>query len=68
MCVHHWILDSCDKGVCKKCGKVKDFSQPIERLTRKEVKLVNSFNNEFYLQGSISLDIVQGLRKEQWYR
>jgi len=68
MCVHHWMIDSCDKGVCKKCGKIKDFSQPPIRLTKAERSELRINNNEFYLQGSVSLDIMQGLRKELWYR
>uniref|UniRef100_A0A6H2A2F7 Uncharacterized protein n=1 Tax=viral metagenome TaxID=1070528 RepID=A0A6H2A2F7_9ZZZZ len=42
MCVHHRVIDYYDKGVCKKCGRKKDFSPPAERLTRKEIKLINT--------------------------
>jgi len=57
MCVHHWILDSCDKGICKKCGREKDFSQPLERLIKKEVKLIYDLGNaEYYMQGRIYLN------------
>ena len=24
-CVHHWLIDLCNKGVCKKCGATRDF-------------------------------------------
>ena len=52
MCVHHWEIDSHDKGVCKKCGEEKDFSQPVGRLTRKEFKFVNNLGKgEYYMQG-----------------
>ena len=62
MCVHHWILDSCDKGICKKCGKEKDFSRPLGRLTRKEVKLVRDLGNaEYYMQGALHINL-----NEQW--
>ena len=52
MCAHHWMVDSCDNGVCKKCGKEKNFSKPWERLTGKEVKLARDIGNaEYYMQG-----------------
>ena len=25
-CVHHWIIDAANLGVCKKCGQIKQFS------------------------------------------
>jgi hypothetical protein len=25
-CVHHWIIDAENRGVCKKCESVKQFS------------------------------------------
>ena len=25
-CIHHWIIDAANLGVCKKCGQVKQFS------------------------------------------
>jgi len=48
------VIDSLDKGGCKKCGKEKDFSQPLGRLVRKEIKLVHNLGNaEYYMQGSL---------------
>jgi len=45
------MIDSCDKGVCKKCGKIKDFSPKIV-LTKAEKKaLFLPFNHWFYSQG-----------------
>ena len=63
MCVHHWMLDSSSKGVCKICGEEKDFSQKIERLTRKEVKLINGFNDTFYLQGGSPRGFIKGINE-----
>ena len=25
-CIHYWIIDAANLGVCKKCGQVKQFS------------------------------------------
>ncbi len=33
-CVHHWIIDSNNVGRCIKCGAVKDFGKPLEKLSR----------------------------------
>ena len=51
MCVHHWMLDSRDRGACKKCGKKKDFSPPPIRLTYAEKCEHRKETNEYYLQG-----------------
>ncbi len=56
MCVHYWILDSSDKGVCKKCGIVKDFAPKIEITIREKRVIYHSFNDVFYRQGKIWLD------------
>ncbi len=29
-CVHHWLIDEKNLGVCKKCGVVKRFSSAWE--------------------------------------
>jgi hypothetical protein len=29
-CVHHWLIDEKNLGVCKKCGDVKRFSSAWE--------------------------------------
>lgn len=26
-CIHHWIIDSCNVGLCKYCGEVRDFEK-----------------------------------------
>lgn len=57
-CIHYWVLDSCDKGVCKKCGSIKDFSPPPERLTRLEKAETRKLNHDFYRQGRICLNIL----------
>lgn len=31
MCQHFWKIDSMNKGVCKDCGKVKDFQPGIDK-------------------------------------
>ena len=58
MCKHHWILNSTDKGVCKLCGKHKDFSPPPERLNRMELKHVRELctTNGYYMQGRFCVD------------
>lgn len=57
MCVHYWMIDSNERGVCKKCGKEKDFSEPLGRLTRKEVQLVHSLIfGEYYMQGTLRVN------------
>jgi len=51
------MLDSSDKGTCKLCGEKKDFSHPIERLTRKEVTLVRALGNKvYYMQSGFNID------------
>jgi len=25
-CIHHWLIDHMNLGVCKKCGSIKQFS------------------------------------------
>ena len=34
MCVHHWMIDSSNYGVCKKCKKTKDFNPGNNKLDR----------------------------------
>ena len=54
MCVHYWMLDSCDKGICKHCGEQRNFSPPTERLTRAErAETRIFFNHDYYWKGSI---------------
>ncbi len=56
MCVHYWILDTSNKGICKKCGKSKDFSEPPIILTKQEKREIKApFNDDFYKRGSICL-------------
>ena len=57
MCVHYWILDSSEKGTCKLCGKVRDFSPPPIKLTKLEKSEFRvPFNHDFYMQGRVCLD------------
>ena len=57
MCVHYWMLDSSDKGICKLCGKQKGFSPRPERLTKQEKREIEyPFNRDFYLQGNVCLN------------
>lgn len=57
MCVHYWVIDSSDKGVCKVCGEEKDFSPPPIKLVKAERwGLKKPFNHHFYRQGVIWLD------------
>ena len=37
-CIHHWVLDSKDIGVCKYCGNKRDF----RRLSRQSLRKVKS--------------------------
>jgi len=32
-CVHHWMIDGKNNGVCKKCGAVKQFPSSWSPLT-----------------------------------
>jgi len=36
-CTHYWVLDSKDIGVCKYCGKKRDF-RGLSRQSLKKVK------------------------------
>ena len=57
MCVHHWTIDSHDKGICKLCRENKDFSPPPIKLTKQEKREIKwPFNHDFYRQGSICLE------------
>lgn len=33
-CVHHWVLDTADTGVCRKCGRTRSFHVPQRRASR----------------------------------
>ena len=57
MCVHYWILDFSDKGICNKCGKEKDFSPPPVKFNRHEkMKVISLFEDDFYMKGKLWLD------------
>lgn len=57
MCVHYWMLNSSDKGVCKFCGEEKEFLSPLIRLTKLEKSEVKRpFNHDFYMKGRICLN------------
>ena len=30
-CVHHWVIDQSNLGVCKKCGSVRQFCRSWEQ-------------------------------------
>ena len=52
MCVHYWIIDRYNKGICKRCGGEKDFSPPPIKMTnaeRSEMRM--PFNHDFYRRG-----------------
>ncbi len=60
MCKHYWRVDSYNKGVCKLCGKVKDFQLGIDKLEGNSTKYPVRGNTlchdlcmtgGFYLQG-----------------
>ena len=57
MCAHFWMLNTIGKGICKNCGKQKDFSLPPIRFTELEKRLletlVSAGKEEFYWQGSL---------------
>ena len=58
MCVHHWLIDSSNKGICSRsgCGMVKYFSTRPIKLTKQEKREIKSpFNHEFYKQGRVCL-------------
>ena len=60
-CVHHWIIDTHNRGQCKFCGEYKDFREDIKRVfkyaddsLRDNITLADICNKaEYYLQGSI---------------
>ena len=57
MCVHYWVIDYSNKGICNLCGQEKDFSPSPEKLTKPEKKgVMHSFNHHFYKQGAICLN------------
>ncbi len=57
MCVHYWIIDSHNKGICRKCDKEKDFSPYPIKLTADEKREIKySFNHVFYRQGGVCLE------------
>ena len=59
MCVHHWILDSTDRGVCKLCGAKKSFAQRPIRLNKYEKEEVkHSFNDQFYHKGGLCRNVL----------
>ena len=32
MCVHYWMIDNANKGICKKCGAVHDYRPELDKL------------------------------------
>ena len=40
-CVHHWVIDQVDQGVCRRCGAKRDFRalQERELHRRKDIML-----------------------------
>ncbi len=57
MCNHHWHIDSCNKGKCELCGKIKDFQPRIDKVFGADLppwKLPMRrplISGEYYLQG-----------------
>jgi len=33
-CIHHWLVDVCGLGFCKKCGSVQQFCSSWEEASR----------------------------------
>ena len=69
MCVHHWMLDSCDRGICKLCGQKRDFSPPPIRLTEQEKNRIMINTQEYYMQGILRISEMNrliGLSKIKW--
>ena len=65
MCVHHWILDSFNQGVCKKCGREKDFSEPPIKLTKLEKSSFRAiFNHDFSVRGKLPSNF-QGIKLDE---
>ena len=56
MCVHYWVIDSSNQGICKKCGKGESFSPPPIKLTKAERAKIKVNTNEYYMQGILRLD------------
>ncbi len=60
MCVHHWMLDSQNFGVCKLCHETNDFKPGLDKffgsskLPRIEEKLIRRLSSSFDypMQGS----------------
>ncbi len=32
-CIHHWLIDERNLGVCKKCGEIRQFSRSWNPLS-----------------------------------
>ncbi len=37
-CVHHWLIDLKDQGVCKKCGATRDFPELRKKSTYYDIR------------------------------
>ena len=33
-CIHHWLIDERNLGVCKKCGAIRQFSRSWSPLSK----------------------------------
>jgi len=44
-CIHYWVIDCNDVGVCRCCGEVKDFRK-LQRRERDLGKLLRSERDE----------------------
>ena len=63
MCVHHWIIDSRNYGICKKCGEEQDFDWEIPKPNKTEMAMIRALKpTDFYYQGHIE-GHTQGIKR-----
>lgn len=69
MCKHHWLVDSRNQGICKLCGKEKDFQAALSNSMRTNDKVIPferriierfSVANDYYLQGHLTTPVKIG--------
>lgn len=59
MCVHYWMVDSSNKGICKLCRFVKDFSQPMPKIHKREKSMIESMDFDYYMRSGIKEDVYE---------
>ncbi len=63
MCIHYWLVDAKNRGICRRCGKRHDFVIDINRVFgyEKTERFVPALPiADYYIQGSISKEYTIG--------